>query len=160
MSLCASCDRPLSGSVSKCGFCGAVVPKQTVPGLPPPSISSQPGVDPFAAAPERVRLTVHGKLGSREFILEPGDVLEIGSGTGPMVDLCPDNISRRHANLRIEHSRVVVIDLGTDGRGSTNGTFVNGCRLPAGKETELHVGDKITCASDPPLTLDIQWEVS
>ncbi len=46
------------------------------------------------------------------------------------------SVSRRHAEIRVEGSRVFVQDL-----GSTNGTFVNGVRVA--QEVELKPGDEL-----------------
>jgi hypothetical protein len=62
---------------------------------------------------------------------------EIGrEGGGCEHTLSDATVSRRHAEVRVEGSRVFVRDL-----GSSNGTFVNGARIDA--ETEVHPGDTV-----------------
>ncbi len=45
----------------------------------------------------------------------------LGRGTDCDLRLVDPGVSRHHAELRVEHDQVVLVDL-----GSTNGTFVNG----------------------------------
>jgi pSer/pThr/pTyr-binding forkhead associated (FHA) protein len=55
-----------------------------------------------------------------------------------------DNVSRRHATVMVDDSgRAVIRD-----EGSTNGTFVNGDRVPPGAEVRLVDGDRIRLAAD------------
>lgn len=74
-------------------------------------------------------------------------------------DLVVDStqISRQHARLELDHEQVVLVDL-----GSTNGTYVNGDRLPANSERRLRARDKISLAQvctvefdDPGTTLQV-----
>lgn len=62
----------------------------------------------------------------------------------PDVDLTPHNayaygVSRLHAVLKLMGDKIVVIDL-----DSSNGTYVNGVRIPPQVETPLVHGDVIT----------------
>jgi hypothetical protein len=55
-----------------------------------------------------------------------------------------DNVSRRHATVMVDDGgRAMIRD-----EGSTNGTFVNGERLPPGAEARLVDGDQIRLAAD------------
>src|SRR5579871_4869394 len=47
-------------------------------------------------------------------------------------------VSRLHARLELDHEQIAITDL-----NSTNGTFVNGERLPSGQSRKLRAGDKI-----------------
>jgi hypothetical protein len=68
---------------------------------------------------------------------------DMKSRTIPDVDLTPygaldRGVSREHATLQINGSRILVTDL-----GSTNGTFVAGLRLPPNTPTQLQKGDEL-----------------
>eukprot|EP00891_Asterochloris_glomerata_P008137 jgi/Astpho2/8137/fgenesh1_pg.00120_%23_81_t len=52
-------------------------------------------------------------------------------------------VSGRHAQLKVEGSKVQVTDL-----GSTNGTFVNDQELTADKTVDLAVGTEVTFGDD------------
>jgi|SRR5579875_2454815 len=90
---------------------------------------------------------VRGGRQGHEFPLEPGNNL-IGrwdpeTGAFPEVDLEADDpeakISRKHALIRIDGSKITLEDI-----GSLNGTFVNrGSRLGPGNPVELKNGDEI-----------------
>jgi hypothetical protein len=54
-----------------------------------------------------------------------------------------DNVSRRHAILRFSDGAVTLEDL-----GSSNGTFVNGVKLPPNQPIRLHDGARIRFAAD------------
>jgi len=68
------------------------------------------------------------------------DTLVIGRQAGCDLVLPSPLVSREHARLYCEASRVSIEDL-----GSTNGTFVNGRRLD--QRTALREGDRVTIAS-------------
>ncbi len=114
-------------------------------------------IDPWADEVGIVTLTVSGTLGRRLVHLEPGQTLEIGSGIGSLTDLCPDNISRRHAEIRVGTASVEVVDRGSADRGSMNGTFVDGCRLTPMAPTRVVDGAVITLGADPPLTIVVSF---
>lgn len=89
-------------------------------------------------------------------ILETGHILPLADRTEftlgrlvegqpimPDVDLTPYNaythgISRLHAVLKIVNDQIVVMDL-----DSSNGTYVNGTRIPSNVETPITHGDVI-----------------
>lgn len=84
-------------------------------------------------------VTIQGKRVS----LTPGNHVTIGRGDGTeyaedgseRVDVKGDRLSRTHARLGMdEKGRLYVEDVGTDGKGSTNGTFVNGTKLKPGEK--------------------------
>jgi two-component system, cell cycle response regulator len=68
------------------------------------------------------------RLGQTELIL--------GRGPQADVDLGDDSVSRRHASVRMEDGRAILLDL-----GSKTGTFVNGKRIS--EPATLGDGDKI-----------------
>jgi hypothetical protein len=61
-------------------------------------------------------------------------------GRGEENDLRPEDVkvSRHHAELHLDDDELEVIDL-----GSTNGTFVNGERLPPNQARKLKPGDEV-----------------
>jgi DNA-binding response OmpR family regulator len=74
-------------------------------------------------------------------------------------DLVVDStqISRQHARLELDHEQVVFIDL-----GSTNGSYINGERVPPEIPRRLRAGDKINLGQvctvefdDPGTTLQV-----
>jgi pSer/pThr/pTyr-binding forkhead associated (FHA) protein len=104
--------------------------------------------DPF----ERAAMTVTVRIAGRDLDLQAGDRLVFGrSPESPFADICEDNISFRHAELRIERDRVIIVD--TD---STNGTFLNGERLTAQVDTTLSGVSQVRLANDPPLMLTVE----
>jgi len=52
-------------------------------------------------------------------------------------------VSRVHARLEPGEGGVLVWDVGTRGRGSTNGTYINGARVEPGKPALAKPGDKV-----------------
>jgi hypothetical protein len=82
--------------------------------------------------------------------LEDQKVIPIGSpsviaGNSDAVDLRIDNrfVSRRHFQVRFETDVFYISDL-----GSTNGTYLNGTRLPPQEEHILRDGDRVGLAVD------------
>ena len=65
-------------------------------------------------------------------------------GKLPSCDLCIASkvVSRRHAEIRQDHDRVYVKDL-----GSLNGTFLQGFRLPPDTEMEVKSGQTVVFAN-------------
>jgi len=53
------------------------------------------------------------------------------------------SVSQRHAILRRTTDGWVIVDIGTYGRGSTYGTYINDVRLKPNKQEVLHPGDEI-----------------
>lgn len=53
------------------------------------------------------------------------------------------SVSQRHAILRRTTDGWVIVDVGTYGRGSTYGTYINDIRLEPNKQEVLHAGDEI-----------------
>lgn len=175
---CTVCGGDIEAGASACIFCGSVAPM----GAPPPARPHgegrgrpAPGRDPFArpdggattsggavargrrgaAGGYRLRITsADGR--HRTVSVGVSTHLTIGSATGPAVDLCTSNISRVHAEFRIVDGVLSVSDVGSDGRGSTNGTFVNGVRLTPGHARPVEHGDVVACGADPALTIVVE----
>ena len=60
-----------------------------------------------------------------------------------------DNVSNRHAELRLEDGRILVVDL-----GSSNGTFVNDRRIGQNSPVEVRLGDRVRFAADLVATIE------
>jgi S1-C subfamily serine protease/pSer/pThr/pTyr-binding forkhead associated (FHA) protein len=75
----------------------------------------------------------------------------IGIGRHPMSDLKFDpnadlDVSARHGEIRLVGDRYAIYD-----SNSTNGTFVNGQRVPSGSALELHHNDLIAFGAQGPI---------
>jgi predicted component of type VI protein secretion system len=75
--------------------------------------------------------------------------LSIGRDEGNDIVLADTTVSRRHAVLRFVDDRWLLED-----RGSVNGTFVNGLRVPYGAQHPMRHGDRIAVGS---ATLVFSW---
>lgn len=117
--------------------------------------SARTGVDPFATSGLAVELAVSSSRGARSVHLRTGDRLEIGRESGPLTDLCTDNLSAHHAEITVGSDCVEIRDTGRNLAGSTNGTFLNGDRLRPNDPTQLIDGSVVTCGADPPLTIRV-----
>ena len=93
------------------------------------------GVSPETAAPRLVALD--GRLAHATWDIPPGrSTIGRAPPTGIVVD--DESVSRRHASVARDGGHVVLSDL-----RSTNGTWINGRRLPGGGSQELHAGDTV-----------------
>jgi signal transduction histidine kinase len=77
---------------------------------------------------------IKGRDQGKRFELK-GNVLGLGRENSNAVQLFDTEVSRRHAELRLEQDRYVLVDL-----GSSNGTYVNNERFGRG---ELSSGDRV-----------------
>lgn len=92
---------------------------------------------PIASAGPRLVATM-GTYAGNIFPLSGGS-LDIGRDTNNGVALPNDtNASRRHATLQVAGGQATVTD-----NGSSNGTFVNGVRIPAQSPHPLNPGDEV-----------------
>jgi hypothetical protein len=82
-----------------------------------------------------------GEQAGQEIQLSHPAIL-IGRGADSDVVLAEQGISRQHARLEQDARGWSVTDLGT-----TNGTFVNGRRIPAREPVALQPGDRLTIGS-------------
>lgn len=76
------------------------------------------------------------RIGARIFLAEGETV--IGRSESCEVILDVESVSRRHCSLLVIGSEVHLLDL-----GSTNGTWINGRRLPPQEPMAIEVGDRI-----------------
>ena len=83
-------------------------------------------------------------------------VVSIGRATPdqewpPTIDLSQDeSVSRRHAEIRRTRDGYTIIDF-----NSTNGTWVNGQRIPSGETIALSDGDRVAVGRLSLLTINI-----
>ncbi len=106
-----------------------------------------------------MRLILLEGLSDRQRQFLPLESFPFTIGRARECDLVIDStqISRQHARLELDHEQVVFIDL-----GSTNGSFINGERVPANSSRRLRAGDKINLGQvctvefdDPGTTLQV-----
>ena len=106
---------------------------------PPPPIvpASEPVIVP--PTPASTPATATGALVAPDGTRRPlsQNACSIGRSTDNTVTIADAQASRKHAEIRYENGRHIIVDL-----GSTNGTSVNGTKL-AGPHTLTH-GDQIT----------------
>lgn len=76
----------------------------------------------------------------------------LGRGAHADVRLPSRAVSETHAVLRVELSELSVVD-----EGSTNGTAVNGVRVPHGRKKSLKPGDRLSL---PGFELTLEWSNS
>jgi hypothetical protein len=134
------------------GVSESAAPEPAPEPTPAPAIEPAPAAapQPAAAAPPtfkaRLKLIRGGRVG-QEFGLDTGNNLvgrwDPETGAFPEVDLEADDpeakISRKHALIRLDGSRITIEDI-----GSLNGTYVNRQpRLIVGTPQDLKDGDEI-----------------
>jgi len=110
-----------------------------------------------------------------ELVLEPGKTYYIGripaentanpaavylyDDEGNVYHLFGENmaVSRNHLRLSVdENGNVFIEDYGREGRGSSNGTFVNGKPLTPGEKHRLSEGDEIILGGNNGLKLKVE----
>jgi len=149
--ICKMCQTENPGRRTLCQQCGAPlvplltalstepVPQKAVEATPP-----QQAVEVPQLRGQGIALVIRGH--ETPVLIEGRDILlgryDPGSAQ-PSVDLTPFNasalgVSRRHARIQIQNDVFLIEDL-----NSTNGTWVNQKRLPAGKQQGLQNGDLI-----------------
>jgi hypothetical protein len=126
----------------------------TTPAPSPIAPITEGTADPFVRAPDSAgsgepvgyasvapRGRLIGTMGTYAGSLFPltGPTLEIGRDSANTIVLANDsNVSRRHATLQWTEGQYILID-----NGSSNGTFVNGVRIPAQTPQPLRSGDEV-----------------
>src|SRR5438552_2997091 len=74
-----------------------------------------------------------------------GEVIEVGRFSTPgqrqrRLELASASLSFTHARIGSDGTGIFVTDVGTDGRGSRNGTYVNGKRIGPGLSEYVAAG--------------------
>jgi hypothetical protein len=75
---------------------------------------------------------------AHQYPIVAGEVLQIGRMADCQIVVNDTNVSRRHAEIRVEQDGIRIVDL-----GSMNGTKVNGRGVPRDVGVLLHSGDEI-----------------
>jgi len=137
---------------------------------------SMGGSSSFTLA-EEIASSHIARIGDRAIRLNPREEVTIGRGDGQRfspegdarLDINHRKLSATHAKIGVDaDGRMYIIDVGTEGRGSTNGTFVNGQRLRPNQRCYITAGDTImmadlqvdlspvTFAGDPVINGEVQ----
>lgn len=101
------------------------------------SMSGDLGEDVFGAPAVRLPCLVEDS--GREHFLRPGTNLVGREGDVLLTD---SQISRKHAEIRLENGRIILKDL-----GSTNGTYISDEKLEPQTEREIETGAKLRFGS-------------
>ncbi|MPZ71372.1 MAG: FHA domain-containing protein, partial [Actinobacteria bacterium] len=109
------------------------------PATSDPSMTRAVAVAPGGASAGATLVALDGDGNETERISITKAPVTIGRMSSNDVVLSDQNVSRKHAELRHEGGRWMIVDL-----GSTNGTSVNGTLA---REHELDHGDRITFGS-------------
>lgn len=96
-------------------------------------VNAEPEAETFVA-----RFNVNGEPQTTTLRLRPGQRVSVGRSKENALAIDDVNVSKIHASLALNKDRELVVA----DTGSTNGTFVNGERIPYGKATVLRQTDK------------------
>ena len=66
------------------------------------------------------------------FELEPGKIYSLGRFPYNDIVIKDTNLSRHHLKIQVKSDKLLLVDL-----KSKNGTFINGCDIPPGIQTEV-----------------------
>lgn len=151
---CPQCNHEELEGALFCTKCGALLetdsPLSTKTFTPGDTGEYQPSIPPslLEISVTGVGATLYLSDFQRTLPLDKGRSVVLGRAVEseplqPDIDLTPFDayrlgVSRRHARLEWQGSRLTITDL-----NSSNGTRVNGQRIPAGKAVDLHHGDEI-----------------
>lgn len=104
------------------------------------------------ASEDGTHLLVRNTQGKYEqtISLMTGVEIEIGRYLGspitssrPRYELPNAAVSAKHAYMGVDDTGVYIIDVGTEGNGSRNGTFINGVKIEARRRFYLNATDEI-----------------
>ena len=83
-----------------------------------------------------LELSGHPKANVKKVLIT--DTVVVGRSQNCGLQIASPAVSRRHCEIRVGENTVSVVDL-----GSSNGTFINALRLPAGEATPLPPGARL-----------------
>ena len=92
-----------------------------------------------------------GPYAGKALTLPTGKTVTMGRNRDVELPLPDPKLSRRHCQVAYDGQRVLVKDL-----GSTNGTFLNGVRLPADTDNDLKSFDRIVLGDIEIEILDVE----
>jgi pSer/pThr/pTyr-binding forkhead associated (FHA) protein len=118
-----------------------------------------PGIRSWASdatqvAPSRLRVTRGPDAGKELRIATAARTYSIGRYQDNDLVCTDPYVSRRHAIVACRPSGCTITDVGTEGHGSTNGTFVNGKRLEAQRPAPLAVADVVRLGPNTDVVLE------
>lgn len=118
----------------------AAPPPDVSPAVPPPTQMMAPSVSPLPpiaplVTPAFALMAISGQLVRLPALSAP---VSVGRTQGNGLVLADPSVSATHARFQLIAGVLTVIDL-----GSTNGTFVNGEKLPPHAARSLQIGDRV-----------------
>lgn len=123
------------------------------PRLQPPPATPPTTLD----APAESGNCIEVRIFSERFVIQPGSALKVGrSPDFQTARVLADHltVSAEHAELRNDGGRLFV----TDERPSTNGTYIDGVRLPnVPGGYEIRPGQRLRLARNPAVDIEIIW---
>ncbi|MCL2200661.1 MAG: FHA domain-containing protein [Oscillospiraceae bacterium] len=133
---CTVCYWNNPGNADECEECGAVL-RTDVAALGAPCITLISIID-------------------KTPIILPGNGAVLGRSCGIAPELFNHKwVSESHCRVSVDGSDCYIEDIGSDGNGSTNGTFLNGDKLPKRTSVKFFSGNKLKIAH---LMFDIKVE--
>lgn len=107
--------------------------------VPPPTAEEIKEIEEAAKQFYTVEYTLDGKARSKEIELAPGKRLSVGRTKENALSIDETSISKNHATLMLNREGNLLVS----DTGSSNGTFINGERIPYGRALAINEGDKI-----------------
>jgi len=154
MIICSNCQHRNVSGVLFCNECGAqldgieTLTTQSITRETTSELSEKPALMDIPSSPAGSWLSLHLMEGGKLIPLASRNEFTLGRvGEGqpimPDVDLSPyqayvSGVSRLHAVVKRDASRVLIMDL-----GSSNGTYLNGRRINSHIEEKLQHGDVV-----------------
>ena len=131
---CSICNNENSDNASVCEMCGAALE-----------------ADSLCRKPTVTLVSINGPA-----IELPEDGALIGRGCSLAPNLFDHNwVSETHCRISIDGGDCYIEDIGSDGNGSTNGTFINGDKIPKRTRVKFYHGNTLSIAH---LHFDIRVE--
>ena len=158
---CPRCGQRFTGGETECVYCSVLLPvTEPAPGgrpaspVAPSGIANSPSEDAGATRLDAPAVTIEWPWGA----CSVHSRLVIGrDARSPLAAQLAsyENVSGVHAEIRVSHEGVFLIDVGTQGTGSSNFTFVNEQKLVPNIPFRLANGDRLRFARDLQATARI-----